>query len=133
MKVKITKYEIERVRKDNVEYTLPDEVTYWFQTGIRRSIKMIPIWTTWQKETKNIPEEIWKCIFILVYADFKCKIETVEVFVSDIEFLMNQSEKHADLNPMVAYLNNRLEKRTKNQFDLDLEVAMDKIKTYTEL
>ena len=52
MKLKIKTFEYVKVEKEAVEYDFPDVPSHYFETGIRRSIRVEPVWTTWKKENE---------------------------------------------------------------------------------
>jgi len=51
MKLQIKQYEYEKKEVASKEIQLPSETSYFFQTHIRRSIKIIPCYTTWKQRT----------------------------------------------------------------------------------
>lgn len=126
--MKIKKYKLERVEIDSIDFELPTETEYFFETGIRRSIKVIPIFTTWQKESQNKDEEVYQIAFVCVYSNFESKIERIEISVSNLERLYyNSNEKYHDL--IKSYIDGEFNKRTKEQFEGDFEKVLNEIKS----
>ena len=126
MELSIKTYEWQRIEKSNTKFELPEEPTYWFETGIRRSIRIFPIWTTWQMENDSEPEEIWQYHFTCVYRSFENKIESFKVSIHEFEDYYLQ-DKH---NIIKSFLNNDFNERTKEQFENDLESALSLLNEY---
>jgi hypothetical protein len=123
MKIKIKKYKIEKVEIDSQEFELPTEPMYAFETNVRRSIRIIPKFTTWQKQNQGIDEELYCFEITLVYLSFECKIEK---FTYNLNVFNDHKniEENSFLN---AWVNNWFDSRTKEMFDADLKTAIDKI------
>lgn len=128
MKIEIKTYEYQKIEKSNTQFEVPEETSYYFETGIRRSIRIIPIWTTWNMKEYGLPEKIWEFHFTCVYGSWENKIETFKIRLSDFESLYN-SEK---VSIIKSLLNNDLDPRTKEQFENDLEHAIMKINEYED-
>lgn len=130
--MKISKYKYEKVKVSDVEFDVPQEPIYLFETGVRRSIRIVPGWTIWQKERFGKPEEIWKLDIVCVYLSSCCKIEKHTVQVSQIESIINSNPDRAttkDVWPiMMLLLDKTALVRTKEQFDNDLDIAISQIK-----
>lgn len=127
MEISIKTYEFKKVEKSDTKFTLPDEITYWFETGIRRAIKVIPVWTTWNMEFYKKPEEIYQYKFICVHNSFETKIYVEGIVLSDIESEYNRNERNYKNELIKSFLNGNFQKRTKEQFDADLNEALRKI------
>lgn len=123
MKIEIKTYEYEKIEKTNTEFQIPDNTSYYFETGIRRAIRVIPLWTTRNVERNKLPEKIWKVHFTCVYSSWENKIETFEISVSEFENLYN-SDKSSIVK---SFLNNDFNNRTKEQFEEDLRFAIENI------
>lgn len=126
MEIVIKTYEYQKIEKSNTKFELPEETTYWFETGIRRAIRIIPIWTTWKIENDNEREEIYKYHFTCVYRSFENKIESFEISVYDFEECYNQNKQHI----IKSFLNYEFNERTKEQFENDLESALTLLNEY---
>lgn len=130
--MKISKYKYEKVKVSDVEFDVPQEPVYLFETGVRRSICITPEWTTWQQERFDKPEEVWSLNIVCVYLSFCCRIEKHSVQVSQIESIINSNPDRAttkDVWPIVMLLLDKTAlARTKEQFDIDLDIAIRQIK-----
>lgn len=130
MKVHLKTYEYKQIEVEGTEFELPEETTYWFETGIRRSIKLIPKYTTWNVERYNKPEELWRYEVVCVYLSWETKIETF-IFGADeksLERLYDTRDKSHEANFVRSFLSDYFDKRTKEQFEADLETAITKVK-----
>ena len=123
MEIKIKQYKHQKVEVDSKVFELPEKETYYFETHVRRSIRIKPIFTTWNKERYNKEEELYQFIVTCVYLSFECKIERFNINVSDFDDL-SKIEKNELLN---AWVLGWFDERTKEQFDSDLEHAIHKI------
>jgi hypothetical protein len=125
MKKQIKTYKLERVEVNSSEIEIPEEPMYVFQTGIRRAIRIVPEWTTWNKEHHGTEEEIWRLVVTCVYNSFECKIECYDIQVSQIEDMIRTSKDTYSIPNML--MSGYYGVRTKEQFDADLQMALDKI------
>lgn len=126
MKTKIEKWKFVKQVETGVEVELPDEIEYHFQTGIRRSIAIIPEWTSWQKE-RGKDEEIWKYDFICVYDDFKCKIEKASIQVSQISSLLQNDKDSYSLVDFLVNERGEYTVRSKERFMTDYNKVLNNI------
>lgn len=127
MRIKLDTYEYVRQLKEGKEFELPDETTYWFETGIRRAIRIIPVWTTWNVKQYSKPEEIREYNITCVYGSWECKIETYNVSVGRIaEIYNNEKSDHVIKSLLLKWLDSR----TKEQFEADLNSALKKINNF---
>lgn len=131
MKINLKTYEYKKIELSNTEFNIPDEISYYFQTFIRRSIRVIPIWTTWNKEQYGKEEEIFSYHFTCVYQSFENKIESFEISVSNIESLYNSDKSNGNSDLIKSLLNNDLNVRTKDQFEADLYNAIEELNKYS--
>lgn len=90
--IKIPVWKTER-KKEEMDFTVPTETLYFFRTGSRFALKLVPIWTRWQVERENKPEEVWKFHCVLVYMSFQNKIEAIEIQVSQIPGILEANER----------------------------------------
>lgn len=127
--MKIRTYEMKRIFGKEIEINIPTEIEYHFQTGIRRSIKIIPKWTTWNMENSQKPEEVWQLDFVCVYGNFDCKIERTSIQIIHIEDMYNR----LDLNefPLLHFLMIRDEStaRSQKQFEDDFKAVLQSLKS----
>jgi len=59
MKIKLKQYKHQKIEIDSKDFELPEKNSYFFETGIRRSIRISPEYTTWNLQQYNKPEEIF--------------------------------------------------------------------------
>lgn len=120
MILQIKQYEYEKKEIASKEIQLPTEISHYFETGIRRSIKIIPRFTTWNKEQYNKEEELYELIVICLYQSFECKAEKFTIRISDIEGIY-YSQKHKYKELVTGLIEGCFNKRTKEQFDIDFD------------
>lgn len=112
------------VMKDDgvININLPDKPSFYFETGIRRSIAVIPLWTSWQVEQLQKPEEIYSYKLIFVYNSFEAKIDSTTISVSQLEDYF-KSTNTSSLGPLIRFItdceNDGFNKRTEDQFIAD--------------
>lgn len=127
--VKLTEY----VKTEGVpmRITLPDEKTYYFQTRIRRSIAVIPRWTSWNTE-RGLPETVFEYEIICLYQSFDCKIEKVSIQVSRIGDIY--SSKSGSYYELLLFLMraDEYDKRTEERFLADYAAILDTLKRTME-
>ena len=128
MKIVIKQYQYEKVEIASKEIELPTETSYFFETGIRRSIKIIPRFTTWNKEYNNKEEELYELIVVCLYQSSECKAEKFSLRVREIEKIY-YSEKDEHKEFVTALIENWFDKRTKEQFDADLNHILSEIQS----
>ena len=120
MKLKIKQYKYGKIEVASKEIELPTETSYFFETGIRRSIKIIPQFTTWNKEQYNKEEELYELIVVCLYQSFECKAEKLTIRISEIEEIY-YSQTHAHKEFVTGLIEGWFNKRTKEQFDVDFD------------
>ena len=126
MKKTIKTYKYEKIEVSNSEIEIPEEPMYVFQTGIRRAIRIVPKWTTWNKEHKGTEEEIYELECTCVYNSFDCKVEMFKISISGIEDMINAQKKdHYSIPDMLKDKDYNI--RTKERFEEDLKVVLNKI------
>ena len=116
--MKIKQYEYEKKEVASKEITLPTETSYYFETGIRRSIKIIPHYTSWNKEQYDKEEELYELEVVCLYNSFECRAEKFKIRISEIEGIY-YSEKHEHKEFITALIEGWFNKRTKEQFEAD--------------
>jgi hypothetical protein len=124
MKIQIKQYKYEKIVTTSMDFELPEETCYFFETGIRRSIRIKPIFTTWNKEQYDKEEELYQFEITCVYLSFECKIERFTVNLSDFEKDKEVIEKNMFLR---SWVNGWFNKRTKEDFEADLKQAIEKL------
>jgi len=124
MIVQIKQYKYEKTETSSMDLELPEETSYFFETGVRRSIRIKPIFTTWNKERYNKEEELYYFDVTCVYLSSECKIEKFRVNLDEFKKDKEILEKNMFLR---SWVNDWFDKRTKEQFDADLKQAIDKV------
>lgn len=124
--MKIKQYEYEKKEVASKEIELPKEISYYYETGVRRSIKIIPRFTTWNKEQFNKEEELYELEVICLYNSFECRAEKFKIRISEIENIY-YSEKHEHKAFVTALIEGWFDKRTKEQFDADFKHTFDEM------
>ena len=120
MKLNLKQYEYVKIEIAAKEIELPTTVSYYFETGVRRSIKIIPHFTTWNKERFNKDEELYELEVICLYNSSECIAEKFKIRAKDIEDIY-YSEKHKHKRFVDSLVNDWFDTRTKEQFDADFE------------
>lgn len=126
MKMTIKQYDYKPIEVESKEIELPTEVSYYFEGGIRRSIKITPIFTTWNKERFNKDEELYSLDVICLYNSFECKLEKFNIYVKDIENIF-YSDKHKHKEFVDALVLDWLDKRSEKDFEDDLNNILTQI------
>lgn len=129
MKLQIKQYKYEKKEIASKEIELPTDISYYFETGIRRSIKIIPRFTTWNKEQYNKEEELYELIVICLYQNFECKSEKFTIKISEIEEIY-YSQKHNHKEFVTALIEGWFDKRTKEQFDTDFNNLFSELQSF---
>lgn len=128
MKLTLKQYEFIKKEISEKEVTLPSKPEYYFQTYMRRSIRVVPkfrrgVEIIWNKRELNKKEEIYMLEFTCVYLSFQCKVEKFTISTTDIEKIYyDENNKHYEL--IKSYLDGVLIPRSKEQFEADLEEAI---------
>ena len=120
MEINIDQYEYVKKKIKSRVFTLPETIQYLFETGIRRSIRIEPIFTTWNKENYDKDEELYEYKVTCVYGSFECKIEVFNIRVSSIADPLTSQDKSF----IEAWTKNHFNKREKAQFDADLAASL---------
>lgn len=127
MKLQIKKYEFKKIEVKSREIELPTETSYYFETGVRRSIKIKPVFTTWNKENFNKDEELHLLEITCIYSSFMCEVEKFHININEIEEIY-YSDKHKHNDFIRGLVQNWFDKRTEEQFNSDLNFIINKIK-----
>lgn len=122
---KIKTYKYQKVEISSTDLEIPETTLYCFQTGIRRAIRIIPEYTTWNKEENNKDEEIYSLNVTCVYNSFEAKVEIYNLAISSMEDMINTNKDSYNIGDML--LNKDYNTRTKEQFEEDLKAVLDKL------
>ena len=127
MKLEIKQYKFQKVEVGSKEIDLPSETSYFFETGVRRSIRIVPSFTTWNQEKFNKPEEIYELHITCVYLSFECRVEKFSLTPKKIEELYySEKQNHKDF--VTGLADGWFDVRTKDQFESDLNMAINAFK-----
>lgn len=118
MKIKIKQYAYEKKEIASKEIQLPTETSYYFETFIRRSIKITPEFTNYRKMLGDEDEEMYALNVICIYQYLQCKIEMFTILITDIENIY-YSQKHEHKEFVTSLINGDFDERTKEQFNED--------------
>lgn len=126
--MKVTTYKTKRVAVKDTEIFIPEKPFYCFQTGIRRSIRIIPVLVTWDNDPKRKNGDIFALEITCVYRSFECIAEKFNLVLSDIERHLNYdcSDKASSISKML--LNEDYSVRTEEDFNTDLEFVLNELK-----
>lgn len=125
--MKLKTYKLEKIEVDSAELTIPEETVYLFQTGKRRSIRVQPIFSTWQIDKGAEKEEVVQLKFTCIYRSFQCKIEDFNISVSEIEKIYNSKENSTEKEMIELLLSGDCYERLKSDFDADFSEALAKM------
>ena len=126
--MKITTYEYEKVPVKDTEIFIPEKPFYCFQTGIRRAIRIVPIFVTLDNDPKNKRGDVYELEVTCVYQSSECIVEKFDVRLSQIENHINRNEKSKPSEISRMLLDEDYYKRTEEQFNADLENALASFK-----
>lgn len=121
--MKITTYKYIKVPVNDVEINIPHERFYCFQTGIRRSICINPVFL---KDYST--EEPYELEVICVYKNFEKRVEKFNIRTSEIEQYLNHNENNEKTMICDMLLSKDYYKRTEEQFKSDLKSVIDTFK-----
>ena len=125
--MKVTEYKYERVVSGERDVFIPEEPFYCFQTGIRRSIRMIPKKVTWDDSPHHKKGDIFQLDVTCVYQSFECVVEKFSIPISTIGDHLTKDKKGKVAEFCKMIIDEHYSKRTKEQFDQDLKMALDNI------
>ena len=124
MKISIKQYKYEKIELADKEVELPDTTAYYFQTGIRRAIRIVPRWTTWCKKQYGKDEYIYDFEITCVYNSMECKIEKFTITPKGIEEMYftesGKNDLKSTINFVKSWIDGDFNIRTKEQFEADL-------------
>ena len=127
--MKITTYEYEKVPVKETEIFIPDKPFYCFQTFIRRAIRIVPTFITWEPSSGSSKKgDVYELEVTCVYQSMECVVEKFNVRISDIEDFINREEKGKSAEISRMLLDEDYYERTEEQFNEDLECALESFK-----
>lgn len=112
---------------EEVDIQLPMETCYFFDTGERQSIRIVPNFL-YNKE--SLEENLIDFQITTVYFEFSVvKIERGTLSIRDIQEMLLEQQKINNKNSVMnSYIKKHLYVRTKEQFENDLNAAIIKLK-----
>lgn len=125
--MKITTYKYEKVAVSDTEIVIPETPLYCFETGIRRAIRIIPLWTEWLVRQGKEKEEIYSLEVTCLYGSSECVIEKFSIPISQIETIFATTDKSKKKSIVELLLNQDYNIRTKEQFEADLTSMLNGI------
>ena len=125
--MKITIYKYEKVAVKDTELFIPQEPFYCFETGIRRSIRIIPEILKKSYGGNAKKGDVYSLQVTCVHGSFECKIDHFNIQISQIEDLVNRNEKSNEASIIQMLLNEDYNLRTKEDFNNDLQNAINQI------
>jgi len=128
MKISLKQYIYVQQEIDAKEVEIPTEPVYYFETGIRRSIRIIPIYTTHQKEYLGKDEELHSFEITCVYNDHYLKIEKFTIPLKGLESFYYSKEPNDKITFVQSWLHKWFDTQTKERFDSDFEAALNKLR-----
>jgi hypothetical protein len=122
--MKITTYELKMIPVADIEMFIPEKPFYCFQTGVRRAIRIIPTFITWDSPQNN-KGEVYELEVTCVYQSGENKVEKFKVRVSLIENYLNRDGQCAASKISRMLLEEAYYERTEEQFNEDLNNTLD--------
>lgn len=126
MKIQLKQYKYEKIEIESRDFELPTAPVYFFETGIRRSIRIVPLWTTYNKKHYNKEEEIYGFMVTCIYLSFECKIKHFQIPLRSIGELHPTSDKHRN-DFITSWISNHFNERSKEMFENDLIHTLNQI------
>lgn len=123
--IKIRKYKYEKVEIESKEIELPIKPSYYFETGIRRSIKIVPEFDP----RPGKENELYQLKVVCLHSSFQCRAEMFTIQVSDIEkFYYSENKNDFEHDFVKGLVDGYFQERTEEQFDADFEYVYEKMK-----
>lgn len=117
--MKITTYKYEKVPVSDTEIFIPNKPFYCFQTGIRRSVRIIPYFFPVNSPLYK-KGDLYELNITCVYGSFEAKIEKFTIRISDVENLATGKNTNSHSSIIKMLLEDDYNVRTKEQFNADL-------------
>lgn len=127
--MKLTTYKFIKQPVEELEFIPPTETKYYFQTGIRRSIRIIPLKADWENEyTKK--GDVYRLEVTCVYRSFENKIEHFGLNINKDEIERVLSTSNDSYNIWKLLIDpSPSEERNKEQFEKDFNAVLNDIKS----
>jgi len=131
-KFNVTTYKYEKIAVKDTELLIPDEPFYCFQTGVRRAVRIIPTFVTW--DSAHLKKgDILNLEVTCIYQSFECVVEkfNINIISADIGNLLKDDNTSKPAEIMKMLLAEDYSVRTKDQFEADLNMVISRLKTMT--
>ena len=126
MKLQLKQYQHIKEEIASKEVDITPEPYYYFETGIRRSVRVFPEFTNWKKEMKNEDEVLHVLHFTCVYDSWRTKIERISISASEVASIYyNDAHEYNDY--VKSFIDKTNAPRTKEQFENDLNSVIKKL------
>lgn len=130
--MKIKKYKLQKVLVEEVDFRMPETILYLFEYHIRRSIKVIPIYTSYHVVLNDRPEELDQIVFIEVLDAFNHipTIKKTTISICELETIYSKNDLNDEKYKLLDFLNTYTEVnvRTPNQFESDFVETLRNIR-----
>ena len=127
MDIKISKYKYEPVEIESTNFVIPEKTVYFFETGIRRSIRIIPVFHERWKPKEGENKRSFDLKITCVYMSSECKIEKYHISEKEFEEAYYY-DKHQHKEFVNAFVSGWFDKRTEERFNNDLDYAITEVK-----
>lgn len=125
--MKIKTYRYIKTEIAETELFIPDKPFYCFQTGVRRSIEIIPKFVTWENGQRK-KGDVYELDVICVYLSFECIVEKFSINLDRVEDYINRDDRSKPAEICRMLLKEDYYIRTKEQFHTDLENALEQFR-----
>ena len=120
--IHVKMHEYVRTERPDVPIEIPESPVFYFQTGIRRAVRIVPQYTTWNMEQHGKPEEIWSLKVTCVYRSFQNKVETFDVHLAALPELIDSKDQYNVARLLLDA--DSADVRTKERFEEDLDAVL---------
>jgi len=124
--MKFTTYKYQKKALEDTEIFVPEVPFYCFQTGIRRSIRMIPKFIEYESPNNRIGD-LYALEITCVYQNLMCKVEKLTLTVSNIQRYINIDSKDNITSIVKLLVGKDYLIRTEEWFNEDLRNVLKKI------
>lgn len=136
MKYKVRKEEWKKTLSDEFEVDIPEKPVHFWHNGERVAYRVVPVWSTWNVEHYNKPEEIFevKVVKIPAGAFENRKIEAFSIRVSEFREILS-GVRYKEYSRLIEnlLLHPDEDTRTEEQFMEDYKSVVEKINEYLHI
>lgn len=128
--IMLKKYKSEKTLSEEVIFKIPETDLYLFKFGSRKAMSIKPQWTSWQQESQDKPEEIWKLDIIVVGSNFDYTIKKFSIQISQLQRIFSYGKAGYEDYDLLEFMQEYDEEnvRTKEQFEADFNRVIDEFK-----